>query len=100
MRLTELSPRWLSDNVFAFLCPHCRKMWLTVKNVVISDADQWNLAVAHFGEDEMSNVVLAEVGCAWKFPSHGDFATMTVTPSLDASKSGHWHGFFTNGAIV
>jgi hypothetical protein len=28
-----------------------------------------------------------------------DFRHMTVTPSIDASASGHWHGFITNGEI-
>jgi hypothetical protein len=35
---------------------------------------------------------------AWVISSQ-DFATMSVTPSLDASASGHWHGFITNGEI-
>lgn len=25
--------------------------------------------------------------------------TLTLTPSVDASKHGHWHGFITNGEI-
>lgn len=29
-----------------------------------------------------------------------DFETMTVTPSLDGSAGGLWHGFITNGEIV
>jgi hypothetical protein len=29
-----------------------------------------------------------------------DFATLTVTPSLDGSAAGNWHGFITNGEIV
>ena len=28
------------------------------------------------------------------------FETMTVTPSLDGSAAGNWHGFITNGEIV
>lgn len=28
------------------------------------------------------------------------FETMTVTPSLDGSAGGLWHGFITNGVIV
>lgn len=31
---------------------------------------------------------------------HGDtFEAMTLMPSVDASASGHWHGFITNGEI-
>ena len=28
-----------------------------------------------------------------------NFATMTITPSIDASASGNWHGFIVNGEI-
>jgi hypothetical protein len=28
-----------------------------------------------------------------------NFATMTMTPSFDASRAGHWHGFITNGEL-
>lgn len=28
------------------------------------------------------------------------FETMTVTPSIDGSAGGNWHGFITNGEIV
>jgi len=31
--------------------------------------------------------------------SSNTFDAMTVTPSIDASASGHWHGFITNGEI-
>ena len=27
------------------------------------------------------------------------FDTLTLSPSIDASASGHWHGFITNGEI-
>jgi hypothetical protein len=29
-----------------------------------------------------------------------DFERMTVTPSVDASQAGHWHGFINYGHIV
>jgi hypothetical protein len=28
-----------------------------------------------------------------------DFEDLTLTPSIDASNSGHWHGFITGGQI-
>jgi hypothetical protein len=28
-----------------------------------------------------------------------DFEKISLSPSVDASASGHWHGFVTNGAI-
>ena len=32
--------------------------------------------------------------------ANASFETMTVTPSLDGSPGGNWHGFITNGDIV
>lgn len=44
------------------------------------------------------------VGCkesySWVWQEAHDFARISVTPSLDASAAGHWHGFITAGAIV
>lgn len=36
-------------------------------------------------------------GCIWDLLGQDDFETLTLTPSIDASASGHWHGFITNG---
>lgn len=101
MRLLDLEPRWLSPNVFAFRCPHCQKVWLTCKNVVMSNKDQRELAVAANLEPTglRCGAVLMDAGCAWKW-DNADFATMSVTPSIDASKSGHWHGRITKGEIA
>ena len=52
-----------------------------------------------FGDHWGSIVVLCEDACAWVF-NGTDFATLTVTPSLDASRSGNWHGHITGGQIV
>lgn len=97
MRLLDLQPRWIYKNkIFTFLCPHCRRIWLTCKRVPMDHQQQWDIF-----EREAPEAVT--VGCkpetAWKFEGL-DFATMTVTPSLDASASGHWHGSITNGQIV
>jgi Family of unknown function (DUF6527) len=43
-------------------------------------------------------VILCKPETAWTI-SGQDFETMTVTPSLDASAAGHWHGFITAGNI-
>jgi hypothetical protein len=58
--------------------------------------EQWEL----FGDDDVQ-------GClpdlAWTVAGGIDtatFETMTVTPSLDGSKGGLWHGHITNGEIV
>lgn len=100
MKLTDLEPRWLSENVFTFRCPHCQKVWLTCKNIVMGNKEQMNLAIAANLEPTgpKYGAVLMDPSCAWVWTTT-DFATMSVTPSIDASKSGHWHGFITNGEI-
>lgn len=99
MKLTELEPRWIHPNVFVFKCPHCRRDWLACKNIVMPERDQWALFESVFGEWWNVSVVPMDVPCAWSIAGT-DFATMTVAPSIDASKSGHWHGHITNGEII
>lgn len=45
-----------------------------------------------------SDVVDCKPTCAWKRTSD-DFGSMSVTPSIDASAAGHWHGYITAGEI-
>ncbi len=99
MRLTDLSPKWLTPNVFTFRSPAGHKDWLTCKNVVMGHKEQVEIAEKAYGEVWGSNVVLCQDACAWNF-SGTDFNTLSVTPSLDASASGNWHGYITNGEIV
>lgn len=96
MRLVDLDPKWLNENLFVFKCPHCQKDLLSCKNVVMSLQDQMDLYEKHFGEYWNMQIVPCRSEFAWTF-STNDFNTMTVTPSIDASNSGHWHGCITNG---
>lgn len=100
MKLIDLNPRWASDAeiviggvarrfenrhgmAVSFECPCCRKIRLAVwfANPIdglppTDDASHlWNRA----GET---------------------FETLTLTPSIDASDDGHWHGFITAGEIA
>lgn len=99
MRLTDLSPRWLNVNVFVFRCPHCPDSGelLTCKNVPMNVHDQIELCLKTLGPYD-KDIVPAKADTIWAFSSD-DFATMSVTPSIDASNSGHWHGHITNGEI-
>ena len=103
MRLTELEPRWIHPNVFVFRCPCCRgterALWLSCKNVAMPSHDQCELFAKTIGEDWNMTTVPDRAESAWSFSS-SDFATLTVTPSIDASASGHWHGFITGGLIT
>ena len=101
MLLVELEPRWLSANVFTFRCPHCRNIWLTCKNVVLDRKAQLELVIAADLDPNGPSygAVLMKEGVSWIWDTT-DFSTMSVKPSLDASASGHWHGFITNGEIT
>ena len=89
MRLVDLNPRWSAAGVdthrhgmgITFDCPHCRKRRLHVAfDVPLDRGEPFNVA----GEKQWHR--------------EGDtFDTLTLTPSIDASASGHWHGFITNG---
>jgi hypothetical protein len=104
VRLIDLEPQWIHENVFVFRCPHCRALWLSRKNVAMPDREQWDLFEQHFGEDWMTlAVVPSRAEFAWAFQgidsARESFDGLTVTPFIDASASGHWHGFITNGEI-
>lgn len=104
MRLADLEPKWVSPDVFTFLCPHCRADHLLCKRIPLSFKEQTALVNGHLnraaedGEDWPINFVPMKDSACWKIV--GDFDSMTVTPSIDASASGHWHGHITAGNIV
>jgi hypothetical protein len=110
MKLTDLQPRWVHANLFVFLCPHCRKTWLTCKNVTMSRGEVWDILVKEFGDGDCLSspdiVVPPKASVAWTISGsqhigpHPLFESMTVAQSIDASESGHWHGHITNGEIV
>lgn len=107
MKLTELEPRWIHLNLFVFLCPHCRKQLLSCKNVAMTAQEQYDIFEREFGEDATHWPVATRDGCAWSIggtvPANPDAAfveDLSVTPSIDASASGHWHGYITKGEIV
>ncbi len=95
--LTELEPRWWTFSGFvhgadvraglSFICPHCMKQRLAVSFSNPIDPQGW------VGRTGM--VIVS----AWT--RTGDtFETLTLTPSIDATASGHWHGHITNGEMV
>lgn len=96
MRLAELNARWLTPNVLAFRCPHCQQVLLTCKNVVMSEQEQHDLYEKTFGVDWNELVVPCKPEFCWTFSST-DLETLTISPSIDASRSGHWHGSVTRG---
>lgn len=97
MRLIDLDPHFFTmpgspDYVgMTFVCPHCSnpdvRLGITFKEEI--DRDSLPNTI-HWARPEP------------KWHREGDdFETMTITPSIDASKYGqnHWHGFITGGEI-
>lgn len=100
MRLMDLMPRWIHPSIFVFLCPHCREVFLSCKNVVMSTGEQCEITDKDaIGQLDVT-VVLCKASCAWQVEGGPDFDSISVTPSLDASAAGHWHGHITAGEIV
>lgn len=95
MKLLDLEPRWyvLQEGGprvgMTFVCPHCR-------------VERLGVLFHHQGREAMEDdVIHAEGGSGniWTLIGRDDFASLSLSPSVDASKSGHWHGFITDGEI-
>lgn len=110
MKLVELSPQWIlreGQRVgILFRCPHCLykapRQWLMIFNVPqasISGPDgQYSLVTGMIPDDELAQAVPSRRNFAWQFT--GDtFDALSIVPSVDASSSGHWHGYITNGEV-
>ena len=96
MKLTDLKPKWIVFEgrvgmgvTFDCPCPRC--------SAAVDPCVPRRL-YAHFtptldgGPPEQDLLVWQRTG--------GTFETLTLTPSIDASRDGHWHGFITNGEIT
>lgn len=97
MKLTDLNPHWSHLEAggpvtgLTFECPHCRTQRLgIVFHHRGHEAIEDEYIRAHPGEKDVF---------IWTLESLEDFTILTATPSVDASKSGHWHGFIRNGQI-
>lgn len=123
MRLVDLEPRWLHIDGrrigILFLCPHCIAakqpkptpiscFFIPTEHIAGDDYhdSQYGLFEhllptfgAAYASHDASDVVACRRGFAWQHVGD-DFASMSITPSLDASASGHWHGFVTNGDVT
>lgn len=99
MRLLDLEPRWAADYdiligdhvvhdedrkgmALTFLCPHCKSTRLGVffRNPIDGKPPSDDFDADHL----------------WQRTGE-TFDALTLSPSIDASKSGHWHGFIENG---
>jgi hypothetical protein len=110
MRLLELQPRWVESEGrrvgFVFRNPVRAKWWVSCFLAPMPDDRQEALLDA-LALDYPCQRCNPEIG--WKLlapdvttpldPAAADFATLTVTPSLDGGPN-FWHGCITKGEIV
>lgn len=98
MKLLDLEPAWLSPDVFIFRSPVGHRDLVTCKRIPMTRNEQYALIYEKNPQYKGKIVVLTVPEFAWKFEGN-DFNTLTVSPSLDCSASGNWHGFIVNGEI-
>jgi hypothetical protein len=98
MKLIELEPHWVGLSPghaigVTFLCPHCRAVRLGVGfDVPIGGATLDDFIGAR--------LVFSHANFPLGWHREGEtFETLTLTPSVDTSQHGHWHGFIANGEI-
>ena len=99
MRLLDLAPRYFvrgNNSVpvgISFDCP-CRADCPSRLAIAI------HLDGTNFDPDP-DNPQQFETGeTIWAITGGDIFENISLSPSINASSSGHWHGFVTNGAIV
>lgn len=107
MRLTELHPRWGADYDIligghvvhdenrvgmglTFRCPHCVRAGVETPTRLgvffVNPVD----GKPHTDDQDLQHL--------WT-RTGTSFEDLTLTPSIDASAHGHWHGYLTNGEI-
>lgn len=95
--LTDLNPRWfvLEDGGqrvgLTFECPCCgnERLGVYFMNVGEESTDTSYIRARN-----------PNAGNIWTLSGPEDFALLTLSPSIDASHHGHWHGFITSGAVI
>lgn len=97
MRLIDLEPRWYERGEgnrvgMTFECPHCRE---TGQRLAVA----LHLDGTNMDPDPDNPQQFAADERIWTVVGGSGFEDLTLTPSIDASASGHWHGFITNGGI-
>lgn len=103
-RLIDLAPRWLEHDGqrigFMFISPARPDFWQTCMFAPTERRVQ-RAAIAALipREQDRCQVQMCNPAARWT-ASTDDFATMSVTPSIDGSAGGLWHGFITNGQII
>jgi hypothetical protein len=107
MRLLDLDPKWMvmrdgGDVVgLTFRCPHCppgergETTFLGVKFTTLIDRDGLDL-----DERGWPDYMLHHPETHFWTRAGDAFESLTITPSIDASAVGHWHGFIRAGNVT
>lgn len=112
MRLSTLAPRWVAEYTapadakqgVGFLCPHCQITRLVVffdvpicGNPPAAIVREGETLQAHMDQAEHGHLEDYHIGKILWHREGDTFETLTLTPSIDASKFGCWHGYITAG---
>ncbi len=108
MKLTDLRPMWITEDGrrggkrigFLFESPVERSVWQSCFETPPKTRRQIELFELTVGDDIVQP---CNPKHRWQIAGGIDgaaFETITVTPSLDGSAAGLWHGHITNGQIV
>lgn len=97
MHLSELSPRWIRPDFPIFKCPCCRDKWLTAKTHIMTREELWDILEEALGSDWNLVTIPPSLTSTWTIT--GNLLDITIHPSIDASASGHWHGWIKNGLV-
>jgi hypothetical protein len=97
LRLIDLGPRWFTLDGqrvgLTFECPDCRHQRLGV-------------CFHHRGRETIEDQYImarhgaSDSGHIWTLDGQDNFETLTLSPSIDASVAGHWHGWIQNGQVT
>jgi hypothetical protein len=98
VKLIDLDPRWFSRagdvrHGISFECPCCVGTDKGTRLAVAIHVDGTN-----FDPDPSNAQQFATGEHVWNVTG-SSFEDLSLTPSVDASKHGHWHGFITAGEI-
>ena len=104
MKLIDLDPFWLvKENRrvgFSFISPINPEWRQIVCSELIPMREQWQLT----NNARADSACISQTGnFAWTIENgieNASFENLTVTPSIDGSKGGLWHGWIREGNIV
>lgn len=108
MKLTDLEPHWVGLMPghaigITFLCPHCRQCRI---GVPFDEPIGGEKLESIIGRDltvhlHSQKKFLADLMNKKHWHREGEtFETLTLSPSIDTSEHGHWHGHINNGEIT